>query len=513
MRRRTAWLSILTAILAVVCFLFARVTSREPFGYDEADYMYAGTQGFWANYSDRNALSLVAYVQKGLELARDKTQRLSLSQYVRVSEDITFYRHYHGPTYAYWLALWHRLGVRQEATYRATGLMLHALTALAIFCLFLRVFPGLPPEAAFVAGVVFAMNRTALVTATNVTQHVLFEAVACFTLFTLAAFLRTGNIRYWYACAILMALAFAVVEIAVVLIASVTVTVLAFEWRRAWKPTLVLIAKGAAWFLGTLAVLWPKGVFELNALKGYLYLAYIARYRKTFNPIGPMELWGFKLRTYPSEYVLLALALAGAMLWFAKSTDRRATAPFLAYACFFLAVTMVITVPYTHYHASFIASLAVLTGVVFGELWTRSGAFVRFGALAVVCLSLIALDVGYYRERVAEESSSPGVLAGVLSFLSAHPMPEHAVFVPQLLTPTLHYYMPAVEVIAYDADDSQSVERLVQTRAPALHVFCAESLCRRLETVWITRVWLVKQPVGLVSDTKEMLYAATIRDR
>jgi hypothetical protein len=92
-------------------------------------------------------------------------------------------------------------------------------------------------------------------------------------------------------------------------------------------------------------------------------------------------------------------------------------------------------------------------------------------------------------------------------------MPEHAVFVPQLLTPTLHYYMPAVEVIAYDADDSQSVERLVQTRAPALHVFCAESLCRRLETVWTTRVWLVKQPVGLVSDTKEMLYAATIRDR
>src|SRR5688572_572631 len=125
MSRRTGW-GLLAATLAVVCLLFARTTSRAPFGYDEADYMYAGTQGFWANYSDRNSLSLTTFVQKGLELARDDTQRFVMSQYVRASDDIAFYRHYHGPIYAYWIGFWHALGVRQEATFRASGLLLHA---------------------------------------------------------------------------------------------------------------------------------------------------------------------------------------------------------------------------------------------------------------------------------------------------------------------------------------------------------------------------------------------------
>jgi hypothetical protein len=47
----------LAACLGLVCYLFATTTSHAPFAYDEADYMYAGTQGFWANYSDRNATS------------------------------------------------------------------------------------------------------------------------------------------------------------------------------------------------------------------------------------------------------------------------------------------------------------------------------------------------------------------------------------------------------------------------------------------------------------------------
>jgi hypothetical protein len=250
----------------------------------------------------------------------------------------------------------------------------------------------------------------------------------------------------------------------------------------------------------------------LSVLKGYLYLAYLAAYRKTFSPISPVDLWGFKLKTYPTEFVLLALALAAALLWFPKSSDRRAMAPFLVYACLFLAVTLVITVPYTHYHGSLVVSVAVLTGVMFGELWLRSGTIVRTATLALVLGSLIALDVGYYRERVTE-SSSTGVFARVLSALRAGPMGEHPVFVPQLLTPLMHYYRPDVAIVTYDADDPQSVQRLVETRAATLRVFCVESLCQRLEAVWTARAWLAKEPLGLTPDTRETLYAATVLER
>src|SRR5688572_12831930 len=138
MRKRLVWCAILAAAVSVVCLLAARTISQVPYAYDEADYMYAGQQGFWANYSDRNSLSLVTFVQKGLELARDDTRRFAMSQYVRASDDIAFYRHYHGPVYAYWISVWHALGVRHEGTFRATGLILHALLTIAIFWLFLR---------------------------------------------------------------------------------------------------------------------------------------------------------------------------------------------------------------------------------------------------------------------------------------------------------------------------------------------------------------------------------------
>lgn len=91
--------------MSVVVIAFWRTASPRPFFYDEADYMYAGTRGFLDNYLDRPSLSLPEFIRKGRELARDRSERANMSQYVRASGDITFYRHYHGPMYAYWIAL------------------------------------------------------------------------------------------------------------------------------------------------------------------------------------------------------------------------------------------------------------------------------------------------------------------------------------------------------------------------------------------------------------------------
>src|SRR5580698_2324660 len=201
MHSRILWFALLAAITATVCGSFPRVTSSAPFGYDEADYMYAGAQGFAANYLDRGSLGMTGYLEKGLALMHDKSQRQSLSQFVRNSGDLDFYRHYHGPMYAYWIAAWHVFGAREEIVYRASGLVLHAIETFIIFFMFLRVFPELPVQAAFVAGAMFAMNRTALVAATLITQHVVFTFLACCALFAVAEFLRSGRDRYWYAAA------------------------------------------------------------------------------------------------------------------------------------------------------------------------------------------------------------------------------------------------------------------------------------------------------------------------
>src|SRR5690348_9525661 len=93
----------LAALMAIIGVLFARTTPDHPFSYDEADYMYAGTRGIAANYLDSPSLSLFEFLRKGRELSANPGQGRSMSEYVRASGDITFYRHYHGPMYAYWL--------------------------------------------------------------------------------------------------------------------------------------------------------------------------------------------------------------------------------------------------------------------------------------------------------------------------------------------------------------------------------------------------------------------------
>jgi hypothetical protein len=507
MLRSVWWFAALTAIVAIVCFAFARTTSRAPFGYDEADYMYAGTQGFAANYLDRGSMGLNVYLSKGLDLLRDRSQRESLSRLVRNSGGIDFYRHYHGPVYAYWLALAHAAGARQESAYRASGLVLQALGSLIIFLMFRRVFPELPVAAAFVAAVTFAMNRTALVAATTITQHVVFGFLACCSLFALAEFLRTGRERYWYAAAALVALSFAAVEIASVMIASVIGTVAWFERQRGLKSLAGLFLRGAGVFVAVLAIVWPAGVFRLNALKGYMYLAYMAVGRKTFTPIGPLELWGFKLRIYPAEFVLLFAAIVAGVVWLWRTKNFRRAAPFLIYGIVFLAVTMVITAPYTYYHVSLTMSLSVVTGVVFGELWNRTNGLTRAAALLLVLASLAWLDLGYYRET--EHRAKPAGTADVLAYIDSRQL-AGPLFLPFEMVPPMHFYHPEIVANGYDATwTGQALADQASELKQGTTVFCSPEVCRQLDSGAAARA----ERIGALPDTQEPLYAMKVGTR
>lgn len=154
--------------------IYAPVISDHPFGYDEADYMWAGKQGLWANYSDRHTISFIEFVRKGLDLSRNPGKRQSYSEYIRSSGDIEFYRHYHGPMYAYWLALVQDTGIREENLVRGSGLLIHFATATLILFGVWALFPSLPPVAALLACALFVFNRSALIASSGITQHLLF---------------------------------------------------------------------------------------------------------------------------------------------------------------------------------------------------------------------------------------------------------------------------------------------------------------------------------------------------
>lgn len=502
MRSSLGWFAALLVILAVVSVYFAQTAPPGPFGFDEADYMYASSQGFAANALDRGSLGMGTYIRKGLELMHDRSKREELSRMIRSSSDVNFYRHYHGPVYAYWLALARDLGARREVAFRASGLAVNAAGAILIFLLFLRLFPNLGPAAAFVAAATFAMNRTALVAGTVITQHVAFAFFACLALFATAEFLRTGRERFWLVAAALIAVSFAAVEIAVVLIGAICVTVIALEWRRGFKALAGLFLRGAGVFLVTLAVIWPAGVFKLNALKGYMYLAYMALERKTFTPIGPVQLWSFKIRTYPFEFVLLFLALGLGVGWLWRTKSFRSASPFLFYALAFFGVTMVITAPFTYYHASLTMAAAVVTGVVFGEISNRMGASLRWVALAAVLASLVTMDVGFYRERAHESALKPEGTADVLAYLGAHPA-DKKVVLPYPMVPPVHYYYPDRTTSGYDETWTGAALANQVEMGPGAVVFCVPEVCRALDLAATGAA----ERVGEMPDTKEPIYA------
>jgi len=474
---------LLVVTIGIVVSLFRQTASSHPFFYDEADYMYAGTRGFVDNYLDRPSLSTVEFIRKGLELSRDRSQRSNMSQFVRSSGDITFYRHYHGPVYAYWIALGQALGLHDESSYRASGLVIHALVTFLIFLYFRKAFPEYSPFAALAAALAFLTDRTALVSATNVTQHVMFGLTACLTLFPLALFCRTGNRGFWYLTAVALGISFSTVETSFVLVAAVLIVLGLIGLREGWKPVGLLFLKGLPVFLCTILLIWPKGIVALGALKGYVYLGYIALVKKTFTPMSPFALWSFKVRVYPEEFVIPALALVAATLGWKRLAARMAILPYLVYTWTFLAVTLVVTAPYTYYHDSLLMSSSVIVGVAFGELWRRSTG-IRIAAAAILLLSLGVMNARYYRET-REVEAAPDSRLALLNYIRRDT--RMALYVPYVLVPTLHYYKPQLTAVGYDTNWSAAdVASALKAAGEGAELLCEQNLCldvaRQLKT-------------------------------
>jgi len=506
MRADLLWFGALLLLLLLIAVAFVPVAPGNPFAYDEADYMFAGTRGLLANFLDRPSQSLVEFITKGRELTQNGQAR-SMSEYIRSTGDITFYRHYHGPVFAYWIAVLQSIGISSEHGYRGAGLFLHSAGAIMLFWLFRLAFPQLGPFAAFTAAAVFATNRTALVTATSITQHLVFAFFTGLSLLLLALYIRTRTLYWWYATAAFLAVAFASVEISVILIGCVVLTLLIIHWRDGWRQILLLIGKGAVAFLVTLTVVWPRGVLTLGALKGFLYLAYMTLYRKTFTPIGPFDLWGFKLKTYPLEFVPLLIALVAATVFWPRFKSRNEMLPFLLYGWAFVAATMVITLPYTYYHCSLPMCVAVVTGILCGELGRRAGAAAAASVLAALLICGVLSAAGFRREKLNERLtlSTP---ARVLQYVRTRAGLGSIVYAPSVLIPTLHYYLPAEKLIGFDLNAHlPEIAAQAADAVPGAEVVCEQRACMAFEQQWPAVLRVQKQEIGRMRDSGEIMWA------
>ena len=392
---RKADLLIIVLSGAAFVLLFGGVVSSHRFGFDEADYMYAVGKGFYANFVDQQGLSFANFFAQGLRAAQELADRVSLSEYIRQSDDTPFYRHYHGPLYFYWLMSWSFLFGNSEYIMRLSGVALHLLTFTAIYLGSLLVFEKKIPSV--VSAGLFLSSPTNIATATQITPHSLYVLFVIVGLFAMAKLLRTKNLNYFSLSTVCVCFAVLTLEYAVLLVLTFGLCVL-FSLNSLFlgfsrRQTAAFLLKQGLLFVGVFMVLWPGGLLKLTILKNYLFFLYFTLFRSdSYGKSTFFELWWSRISSSPFEYSLLV----GSLLLFIFSARRSKNPyhllPFLLYGIFVFATTFRNRSTAATYISSLLPPLYVIVGYTASNILSDNKLTVKW--IAALFLLLIPVTNG-----------------------------------------------------------------------------------------------------------------------
>jgi hypothetical protein len=424
----------LAGLLVLVAWSWWRVqVDPSVYDYDEADYMFAASRGFLANWSDSPALSLPQFVRIGLSRGGDPSQRSDLSVLVRDSGDMDAYRHWHGPVYYYGLAL-----APADASEHAVRMLVlaSALVGLAVVylgCLWL----SLGTLAAVISSLLF-LWCPAVVKTTEIAPHLLFSAASLAALFATAKFRETGRRSHWYAALALSGVAFCTMELAFALIVAVLICGhLERERLLNGVGAARLAWRSLAAFVAPVLVLWPAGLYKLTFIKSYLFMAYLAVFRKNaWGDTTFAQAWSFRFGAMPVEWAALALSL---ILFFRRRDwpGRKGISAFLIFGAIMLAAVLRVNSVGLRYVLPYFPAWMVFTGCVLASAIERLKAPPRW-TLVLLVAALVFVDTARQVNARAPEPD-PQWLARIAAVRDPR-WQGKTLLVPQGEIPTLHFY-------------------------------------------------------------------------
>lgn len=430
-----------------------------PFFYDEADYVYAGRQGWFANWVDRPSLNVIQFVRLGVGSGRDASRRVDLSEYIRNSGDIHFYRHWHGPLFYQWLGfLSHWTSGEYEL--RFVSMLIPAAGALVVYFGCLWVLPSAPVIAILAAA--FYAAGYSVVASPELAPHELFVVLSLANLFCLAKFEASRGVKWWWWSCVWVGLSFATLEVAFV---NIAIAVLI-----AWRCRSDLCAARQIWlrslglFLLVSAIVWPAGIFKLEPLRSYMFMAYLAVFRKEAwgNTTIP-DAWRFRFLSEPVEWCLVLVALI--IWWFLPyKAERRAAFPFLAYGMTMLVVMFKVNALMPHYVLPYLAPLLVFAGVTLGSALK----YLTKRAQPVLAATLVLLVVtGTYRYIATHPPAESSRTLQILEAARAGQLEGKSLLAPQADVSVLHYYFPQTKLVLY-SDENGKRRALAERRIDAV---------------------------------------------
>jgi len=439
----------LGCIVAIFLFLARDSAPSSPYGYDEADYMYVAGRGFLANYTDSPTQSIIQFVQVGLGRGQEKGSRGFLSEYIRNSGDVVFYRHWHGPLLAYWLIALSQFSPDEQLT-RMLTLVFPILGMIIVYVGSLRLFASIPISVMATAmyGWSHAVTRT-----TELAPHQMFAVWSLASLIAAALVVKTGKRGYWYGSVIGAALAFCTLEVSFVLIATLLIFAwqerhcLQLDWRLAGRTVLL--------FVGSVLLIHPASLLKLSFVKAYAFMLYLALFRRgAWGSTTFGETWLLRFENAPFEWLLIVAAL---VIFFVdrRSQTRRYSRILLYFSVLMILATLSVLTDDPRYLLPFLPMLAVFAAWTIGS-WIQRWTPRKQALTAMFVCALMFTSTNLYVARHPAFTSLRAIR--LLTSIRQQHLERSSIILPQQALPMVHYYDPQTKLKAYtDADTFQSL--------------------------------------------------------
>lgn len=445
-------LLILGGIFGGFWFLARGTAWQGPYVYDEADYQYAVSFGWRANWIDSPSLPFPEFLRLGLS-SRASTARANLSELIRNRDDVLFYRHWHGPIYSDWLRLVRGFGL-DERTTRAAGVVFPALAAMLLYFGSLWLLPGSAGQTAAILASVLYLWSVPVVRSTELAPHQLFVSLVVAALLLLSKMIQQERAArtYWYSAIAATAVAFCVLEVAFALL--IAVLTCGYIKRASLKPDLAFAGKSIGAFAIPVALLWPAAILKLSLIKAFLFMGYLAAFRKASwgSDISIGQTWWLRFISSP---VLWILFLAAGALFFINRRKWSILIPFLLFSTIMGLAILPVNTDVLRYSLPLLPGVALFAACGAGLLLAQTSASLRITALISICAVMFVTSWPKARSGMPSPNASAD---SMLALMRDHDLSHKTLLVPQEDLPMLHYYFPSSRYKGYSNEAAASGE-------------------------------------------------------
>jgi hypothetical protein len=301
-----------------------------------------------------------------------------------------------------------------------------------------------------------AVDRTV-----EIAPHQLFAVCSLASLLALAWIIKTGTKSYWYLAVIMAALAFCTLEVAFVHLA--VLIIFAWEERALLHFDFSLTLRSLLVFCITVLVFHPASVLKLTFLKAYVFMAYLALFRKSpWGDVTLLHTWSRRFANAPLEWLLFAIALA--LFFFCSlSLNRRYSRPLIYFGGLMVVVTLRVLTLEPRYLLPFLPVLEVFAAWTIGALITQWPARLRVPAVALLCALMFTNTVFY----VVRNPVTINIAARqLINTIRTQHLEAATIVLPQHELPMVHYYDPQASLEGYiDQQSFSEMLRSVDTAA------------------------------------------------